>query len=47
MQLTIDQMFFYYADALQSRVDYMLDVRTAVWSSSDELKKHIAGIAEG
>jgi hypothetical protein len=47
MDYTLDQMLFFYADAVQARVDYMLDVRTAVWTDKDGIDKYIARIVEG
>ena len=46
-EYTIDQMIFFYADAVMARIDYMQDVRMAVWSEGDKLDKYITGIAEG
>jgi hypothetical protein len=44
MGLTIDQLLFYYADAIQARLDYMLDVRAAVWGDQDGFGKYIGRI---
>lgn len=45
-EYTLDQMLFFYADAMQARIDYMQDVRVAVWSDIKDLKTYIAGIVE-
>jgi hypothetical protein len=46
-EYTLDQMLFFYADAVEARIDYMLDVRTAVWTDKDGIDKYIARIVEG
>jgi hypothetical protein len=40
-------MIFFYADAVMARIDYMNDVRTAVWADGKTMDKYIAKIAEG
>lgn len=46
-EYTLDQMLFFYADAILARFDYMNDVRMAVWADGKVLDKYIAKIAEG
>lgn len=41
---TIPQMLLFYCAALQNRVKYMQDVRTAVWADGDNLKAYINDI---
>ncbi|SDN23189.1 hypothetical protein SAMN04488502_11527 [Dendrosporobacter quercicolus] len=40
-------MIFFYADAIMARIDYMYDVRAAVWADGKDLDKYITAIAEG
>jgi len=47
MEYTLDQMLFFYTDAVQARIDYMFDVRTAVWADEKGIDKYITGIVEG
>ena len=43
---TIDQMMLFYSSALQQRINYMADVRCAVWADSTELDKYTDSIIE-
>jgi len=47
MDYTLDQMLFFYADAIQARIDYMFDVRAAVWTDEKGIEKYIDKIVEG
>ncbi|WP_186451194.1 hypothetical protein [Sporomusa sp. KB1] len=47
MEYTLDQMLFFYADAVMARIDYMYDVRAAVWADGKDLDKYITKIVEG
>lgn len=40
-------MIFFYADAIMARIDYIHDVRAAVWADGKALDKYVAAIAEG
>lgn len=46
-EYTLEQMIFFYADAIMARIDYMNDVRTAVWADGKAMDKYIAKIVEG
>lgn len=43
---TIPQMMLFYIDALRRRLEYMVDVRTAVWADGKELDKHFREITK-
>ncbi|HML33856.1 hypothetical protein [Sporomusa sphaeroides] len=47
MEYTLDQMLFFYADAVMTRIDYMHDVRAAVWADGNALDQYIKKLAEG
>ncbi|WP_165865875.1 hypothetical protein [Lucifera butyrica] len=47
MNYTLDQMLFFYTDAVLSRIDYMQDVRVAVWGDEKGLEKYMTRIVEG
>ena len=43
---TIGQMLLFYNTALKARMDYIYDVRMAVWSDQKDLEKYMKDICK-
>ncbi|HMM22684.1 MAG TPA: hypothetical protein PKA10_18350 [Selenomonadales bacterium] len=43
---TLAQMLLFYGVALRQRIDYMQDVRSAIWADGKELGKYIDEITK-
>lgn len=46
-EYTIEQIMLFYAAQIKSRLDYMTDIRLAVWGGKEEIGKHIEMISKG